>query len=50
MLEMIGAIPKEIGWGLVGFIACLCCIMAIKLGKVFLEMWQDCHEEEEEEV
>jgi hypothetical protein len=49
MLEMINAIPEEIGWALVGFIACLCCVMAVKLGKEFVEMWREYHEEEEEE-
>jgi len=33
MLEMICKIPEEIGWTMVGFAACLCCVMAIKLGK-----------------
>lgn len=49
MLEMICAIPEEIGWAMVGFVACLCVVMAVKLGKVFIQMWRNRHEEECEE-
>lgn len=47
MLEIICAIPEEIGWALVGFTACLCLMMAVKLGKVFVQMWHDRKDEEE---
>ena len=50
MLKMICAIPEEIGWSFVGFLACLCCVMAVKLGKIFIEMWRERHGEEEEEA
>lgn len=46
MLNLICAIPEEIGWALVGFAICLCCVMACKLGKLFVEMWKEYHEEE----
>ena len=46
MLNFICSIPEEIGWALVGFTACLCCVMAYKLGKLFVEMWKEYHEEE----
>ena len=36
MLEMICAIPEEIGWAMVGFVACLCVVMAVKLGKLIV--------------
>ena len=48
MLEFICAIPEEIGWAIVGFVSCLCVVMMVKLGKVFVQMWKDRHEEEEE--
>ena len=44
MLELLCAIPESIGWASVGFIACLCCVMLYKLGKVFVEMWKAWHE------
>lgn len=47
MLDLICAIPEEFGWALVGFMACLCCVMAWKLGKLFIEMWKERHEKEE---
>ena len=47
MLNLIYSIPAEIGWALVGFTVCLCCVMAYKLGKTFVEMWKEYHEGEE---
>lgn len=49
MLELICSIPENIGWVIVGFTACLCMVMAIKLGKVFIQMWRDRHEVDEGE-
>lgn len=46
MLDLICSIPESFGWALVGFVACLCCVMACKLGKLFTEMWKEYHEEE----
>lgn len=44
MLEFIISIPEEIGWAIVGFVACLCCVMLYKLGKMFVEMWKEWRE------
>ena len=49
MMNWICAIPDSIGWVLVGVLGTLCAMMAIKLGKVFVEMWREWHEENEEE-
>ena len=50
MMNFILSIPDNVGWVLVGATGMLCVVMAIKLGKIFVEMWKDWHEEEEEEV
>ena len=49
MLEMICAIPEEIGWVLVGIVGTLCAMMLFKLGKLFVQMWKERHEEEDDE-
>ena len=36
MLKFLCAIPEEIGWAIVGFVACLCVMMAVKLGKLIV--------------
>ena len=36
MMEFICAIPEEIGWAIVGFVACLCVVMAVKLCKLIV--------------
>jgi hypothetical protein len=36
MLEFICAIPEEIGWAIVGFTACLCVMMAVKVAKLIV--------------
>lgn len=46
MMEWICAIPDSIGWTLVGIVGILCAVMMYKLGKLFVEMWQEWHEEE----
>lgn len=38
MFEMIGMIPENVGWVAVGFVGCLCVVMAVKVGKVIVEM------------
>ena len=38
MLEMICAIPENIGWVMVGAVGMLCAVMLVKLGKVVVEM------------
>jgi hypothetical protein len=50
MLEMICRIPNSIGWAIVGALFMLCVVMFVKLGKIFVQMWKDYHEEEAEEV
>ena len=49
MMNLICAIPENIGWVLVGAVGMLCMVMLVKLGKLFVEMWKEFHEEEEEE-
>ena len=48
MMNLICAIPENVGWALVGAVGMLCVVMLIKLGKIFVEMWKDWHEDEEE--
>jgi hypothetical protein len=50
MLEMICRIPDSIGWAIVGALAMLCAVMLVKLGKMFVQMWKDYHEDEAEEA
>ena len=47
MLEMICAIPENIGWVMVGSLGTLCGMMLYRVGKLFVEMWRERHEEEE---
>lgn len=49
MLKMICAIPEEIGWIIVGVVGTLAVIMMLKLGKLFVEIWTEHNQEEEEE-
>ena len=48
MLEFICSIPNWLGWTFVGILGCIAMIMAYQLGKIFVQMWKDYHEEEEE--
>lgn len=48
MLEMICAIPEEIGWTLVGFIGAFTLMMAVKVGKVIVEVIKERKEDNEE--
>ena len=48
MLEMICAIPEEIGWELVGFAGALAFVMAIKVGKMIVEAIKERMEDDEE--
>ena len=45
MMNFICAIPEEIGWAMVGFVACLCVVMAVKLIKTFVREREDSDEE-----
>lgn len=49
IINIVNAIPDSIGWALVGCLSTLCVIMGIKLTRIFVQMWKDYHEEEEEE-
>jgi hypothetical protein len=49
MMELICAIPEELGWTMVGLALGAVVNMGIKLGKIFVEMWKDYHEDEESE-
>ena len=49
MLEMLCKIPDHIGWMLVGIVGTLCAVMLFKLGKLFVQMWKEWHEEDNEE-
>lgn len=48
MLEMICAIPEEIGWVLVGFVGAFTLMMIIKLGKVIVEVIKERLEDDED--
>lgn len=48
MMELICAIPEELGWAMVGLAAGALVNMCYKLGKMFVEMWIDYHEDNEE--
>lgn len=47
MMNFICAIPEEIGWAIVGFVACLCVVMAVKLGKLIVRAVRERIEENE---
>ena len=47
MLEMICAIPENIGWVMVGAAGMLCAVMLVKLGKIVVEMIKNRIEENE---
>ena len=48
MLELINAIPENVGWTMVGFMMCVCAIGFIVLGKTFVDMWRERKEDGEE--
>ena len=48
MLDMLCAIPEEIGWALVGMLGTLCGIGLYQLLKIFVQMWKERHENTEE--
>ena len=47
-MELICAIPDELGWAMAGLAAGAVANVCIKLGKTFVEMWKDYHEDDEE--
>ena len=48
IIEMLNKIPDAIGWTMVAILGVACAVMMYKLGKIFVEMWKDWHEEDEE--
>ncbi len=48
MMELICAIPEELGWAMVGLAAGALVNACYKLGKIFAEMWIDYHKDDEE--
>ena len=48
MLNFINSIPDSIGWAMVGSLMTITAIMMIALIKMFIQMWKDHHDEEEE--
>ena len=50
MLELICAIPENVGWMRVCIVGPLCALMIYKLGKLFVQMWKEWHEDDEEEA
>ena len=47
-MELICAIPKALGWIMFGLTLGAMINMGIALGKVFVEMWKQYHEDDEE--
>ena len=45
MINLINAIPENIGWTMIGFLSCALLVMIIKLGRVFIEMYKEWHED-----
>ena len=48
MMNLICSIPENVGWALVGAVGMLCVVMAVKLGKILVEMWKEWHEDPDE--
>ena len=50
MIDLLLLVPESVGWALVGSLATICCLLAIKLIRTLIEMWKSYHETEVEEV
>lgn len=48
MLELINAIPENVGWTMVGFLMAVCAFAFVVLVKTFIDMWRE-HKEVGEE-
>ena len=48
MVELICAIPGGLGWIMVGLTLGAVVNLGIELGKIFVEMWKDYYENDEE--
>lgn len=49
MLELICAIPENIGWVIVGVLGTLTALLAVKLATTCVAAWKQWHAEEETE-
>ena len=38
LMDLICAIPEEIGWAIVGFVACLCIMVAVDVVKTIVRI------------
>lgn len=47
LINFICSIPESIGWTLVAIEGAILLFMLYKLGKIFVEMWKEHHEDEE---
>lgn len=50
MFEFICSIPNWLGWTFVGILAWAVAVMLYLLGSILVQMWEERHEEEEEEI
>ena len=48
MMNLINAIPENIGWVMVGAVGMLCAVMLVKLGGIIVEAIKSRMEDEEE--
>lgn len=46
MLDLICAIPENVGWVIVGALGAYALVWAHRLGKLLVNIWKDWHEEE----
>lgn len=44
MLELICAIPENVGWVIVGAMGAYAIVWAHKIGKLFMNIWKEWHE------
>ena len=47
MLNFINTIPNWLGWTITAGIGLIALYMAVKLTHIFIQMWKDNHEEDE---
>ena len=48
MLELICKIPENVGWTMVGFVMCLCVVLATKLIVELVKVYRYCKEVDNE--
>ena len=49
-MNLINAIPENLGWALVGATAMACVVMAVKLGKLIVTAIKEAQEESDDEI